>query len=411
MTNKYDEFITDTMKANPSDPGWAALEARLIKLVDEEINPFLRSKGREMEQARHITPDVIERLMDAGLMQLLRPLMFGGIEAPMEVMYRVGRRLGYGDGSVSWVYTVANSHDHTIAMYPKHVQEEYWASARPLAASSFIPTGNAAPADGGFTLNGRWGFCSGIDYCDWIIIGGVAPADANSVPTMRYFLVPTSQCRIVDDWHVSAMRATGSKAVFLDDLFVPAERALTDQEVSENKAPGSGLHPSPMFAAPAWTLQGFSIGAAVSGIARAGFDELLTDFRGRYERKEPMIMGKLGAVQTHFSEVKAMLDCSDMFYESALTETFRQVNETRTVTLERRLQNRRDLSYSVLNAKRAVDILLPMAGARYIAEDKLLQRSWRDVGAASTHPALNWDGPALSGGNVLLGGEPTEPRY
>jgi alkylation response protein AidB-like acyl-CoA dehydrogenase len=296
-------------------------------------------------------------------------------------------------------------------LYPKHVQEEYWASLKPLAASSFIPTGTGAPADGGFTLNGRWGFCSGIDYCDWIIVGAVIPAGANSAPVMRYCLIPTSQCRIVDDWNVSAMRATGSKAIFLDGVFVPADHVLSDAEISEGRAPGVGLHASPTFSAPAWTLQGFSIGAAVTGIARAGFDELREDFRGRYARRDPGIMGKLGAVQMHFTEVSAMLDCSDMFYETALSETFKQVNETRSVTLERRIQNRRDLAYSVLNAKRAVDILLPMAGARYLAEDRLLQRCWRDVGAASTHPALNWDGPALSCGNVLLGGEPTEFRY
>lgn len=375
--------------------------------------PYLQGKSDEIAAARRLPEDVMQRLVDAGLMQLLRPKRFGGQDAPMDLMYRISRLLARGDGSVGWVYAVTNSHDQFIGLYPGQVQEEYWASARPLSASSYAPTGKAVPASGGFTLSGKWSFCSGIDYCDWVVLGavvGMLPGE-KPAPDMRYFLVPLSQLTVVDDWHVMGLRGTGSKSVALDDVFVPDERVLTGMEIATGQTPGAMLHDSPTYRAPVWTLFGFCIAAAATGIVQSAYEDIKVEFAGRASRREPPFEAKKPAVQIHLAEASVLLDCSDMLYNRALIETFDQVNRNGTVSMDLRIRNRRDLSYSVLSALRAGEILMGMAGGRGIVETGRVQRALRDVYGVSVHPGMNWDAPALSFGSVELGGGPTEPYY
>src|SRR5206468_378589 len=52
------------------------------------------------------------------------------------------------------------------------------------------------------------------------------------------------------DWHVSGLRATGSKSVEAHDVFVPEHRALFLKSVQDGTAPGLSLHPQPLYRLP-----------------------------------------------------------------------------------------------------------------------------------------------------------------
>jgi hypothetical protein len=51
-----------------------------------------------------------------------------------------------------------------------------------------------------------------------------------------------------------------------------------------------------------------------------------------------------------------------------------------------------------------------MAVHEHWLEGKRVQGAGRDVNATALHPALTWEGPALSDRSVALGGAPMEPR-
>lgn len=387
-------------------------EAVLLKRA-RALVPYLQGKSEEIALARRMPEEVMQKLVDAGFMELLRPKRFGGVEAPMDLMYKISRILAEGDGSVSWVYVVTNSHDQFIGLYPEAVQAEYWASARPLSASSYAPSGKAVATEGGFNVTGKWSFCSGIDYCDWIVVGaivGMIPGD-QPVPDLRFFLLRTAELEFVDDWHVMGLKGTGSKSVVIDNVFVPDERVLTGAQVGSGQTPGAAIHDSPTYKAPVWTLFGFCIAAAATGIAKAAYEDLKVEFTGRAARREPPFEAKRPAVQMRLAEASALIDCSDMLYNRALEETFDQVNNTGTVAMDLRIRNRRDLSYSVLLARQACELLMGMAGGRALVEGGRVSRALRDTFAVNAHPGMNWDAPALSFGSVELGNGPTEPYY
>ena len=95
-------------------------------------------------------------------------------------------------------------------------------------ATSAAPTGKVAVAPGGYKLNGRWSWCSGLaPPSQWIMIGGLVFREGEDHPDMRLYLVPVSEVKQDDTWYCAGLRATGSNTSVLDDVFVPEHRSVS----------------------------------------------------------------------------------------------------------------------------------------------------------------------------------------
>jgi len=396
------EFVTPTRAAAP--PSAEQLLQRTQRLV-----PSLRERAERIAQTRNMPGDVVQDLQDAQLMELLRPQRFGGQEYGLDLVYRVGRELAKGDGSTGWVYLVTSAHDVLMGLYPAAVQEEYWTSSRPCGASSYSPTGKAAPANGGFVLSGKWSFLSGVDLAGWVLLGAIVGMLENPTrPDLRYFLVPAKDYKIIDDWYVMGLRGTGSKSVVLDDVFVPNQRILTFGDISSGQSPGASVSENPIYRESGWVAIGFSLAAPATGIVQTAYEVAVAELKGRIERRDPILEGKKPAVQMHLAEATALIDTSDLLYLRSFQDTFARMSAGVRLTTEERVRNRRDTCYSVLAARKAADLLLSVGGGRGVSESHPVQRALRDLYAIAAHPAAGWDSPALSFGSVALGGAPTE---
>lgn len=351
----------------------------------------------------------MSELRELGLSQLARPARYGGPDLGMDTIFRIGRTIATGDASVAWVYCVSNSHDHLVGMFPRNVQDEYWASAQPLCASSYMPSGKVTPTDDGFIVTGKWSFCSGIDYCGWIVVGAItmSPGD-QPIPELRFFMLKKSEITLVDDWHVMGLSGTGSKSIAVDNVFIPNERVLRNADVMSGNTPGGAIHPNPLYRVSVWPLFGFSIIAPVTGIARGAFDHVVSEARLKPGTPEPAFDAKRHSTQMHLAEVGALIDAAELLYERGLRETSSLVRAEKDLPVDLRVRNRRDQAYLTGLCRRAVDILMAMSGGRGIREEGVVQRAFRDLYAISAHPGGNWDVASASYGSVLLGGPPTE---
>src|SRR5690606_5007446 len=110
-----------------------------------------------------------------------------------------------------------------------------------LCCSVLAPRTNAEVTDGGFRLTGSWPFSSGCDHASWALLGANVVGESGR-PERYLFLVPMSELTIVDDWHVLGLRATGSKTLKGEKLFVPAHRALRFDLLLSGDTPGSKVH-------------------------------------------------------------------------------------------------------------------------------------------------------------------------
>jgi len=94
---------------------------------------------------------------------------------------------------------------------------------------------------GRLPVTGQWGFATGSRHASWLgcHIPVFAPdgkplLNPNGRPVVRTMVLPKSEARIIDNWHVLGLRGTGSDSYALDDHFVaaglPAPGATTRPE-------------------------------------------------------------------------------------------------------------------------------------------------------------------------------------
>src|SRR5262249_58336563 len=94
-------------------------------------------------------------------------------------------------------------------------------------AGSIRPQGRARRVEGGYRLEGRWNFASGVHHATWLMApcvlwDGDKPACGGSgTPVTRIFWVPARNAEILDTWHVLGLRGSGSHDFTLADVFVP----------------------------------------------------------------------------------------------------------------------------------------------------------------------------------------------
>jgi len=380
------------------------LEDRARSLI-----PYLRRNQPRIHAARAVPADVFARLGEAGLLGVIRPRRFGGLEVGPHAVLRVASLLAQGDGSTAWVYVVLTSHDHLVGLYPQSVHEAVWASQHPACASSYIPTGKAVPVDGGYRVTGKWSFCSGIDHSDWLIVGAVTAADAESAPSLHILLLPKSDVDVIDDWDVCGLVGTGSKSVAISDKFVPDSRVLRNDDVMAGRTPGGAAHSSPLYRSSIWPLFGFSILAPATGIVRGAYEALIAEATERLGAGEPGFTSKKGPLHARIAEAGACLEAAELLFERGARETCGRIMREEPLTPELRVRNRRDQAYVGRLCRQAMDTLMGAAGGRGIRQESGVQRALRDVYAISAHPASSWDSAAASFGSVVTGGPITEP--
>lgn len=395
------------MRAPDDDSSFALerLTERAAKLI-----PRLRERALETTKQRRIPDETIRDLWDADLFYLLKPKKFGGPAVRPDIAFQVADQLGRGDGSAAWVWSVMTIHDLFVALYPEQFQHEYWDKPNTLSASSFAPGGMASPDKGGFRLSGKWSFCSGIDNAEWMFLGAIfgPPSGASPMPDIRYVMVPQRDCKMIDDWDVMGLCGTGSKSIALDNVFVPEHRVLSHAAMAEGTAPGAQVHDGWLYRAPIWTFVPFTISAPANGIARGAFEAFIDEMRSRDTAFDHSAMAKKPGMHLRVAEAGAMIDAGDLLYKRSFRETMDKLEAGETLSLEHRARSRRDQGYSVLLAKRGVEALFTGTGARGLFEKNHIQRAYRDLHAVSGHIVANWDAPAYSYGQIMLGGPPGE---
>lgn len=377
------------------------------ELVDRArtLGAVFRERLKEGEALRRLPDSTVADMKAAGFFDLMKPSRWGGLEVDPGTFFEVQATLAEYCPSSAWVLGVVGIHPWQLALFPERAQDEVWGPDRAvLIASSYMPVGRVTAVEGGFRLSGRWAFSSGIDHCRWVLLGAmVPPPPGQKFPEMRTFLVPSSDFQVLDTWHVSGLRATGSNDVLVVDAFVPDHRThrLLDGYTCQN--PGNVSNPAPLYRLPFGQIFVRAISTTVLGVAQGALDAYQAGVKGAFARLD----GAKLAEETTPREVVARA-----------TVTLRELRRSlhahcdwmmglaeagQPLPVEERLSWRLE---SALSAQRAVDVvetLFHASAARGIALDNPLQRYFQDAQAGRAHYANNPEKPARNLGGTLLG--------
>jgi 3-hydroxy-9,10-secoandrosta-1,3,5(10)-triene-9,17-dione monooxygenase len=244
--------LRDAQRAERTVLDHALTGVRSFRQAVVELIPDVRLRADAAERERRLPAETMASLRKAGLFRAFVPRVYGGDERTLAEVLDLGVELAAGCPSTAWVGTLFAVHNIAACWLEKRGQDEIFADGPDvLVASSVAPVGTLARAEDGFRLKGKWSFSSGIEHASWIMVGAtVRPHSGDAAPDYAFAFVPASHVTLIDDWHVSGLRATGSKSIELKDVFVPQHRVVLLKTVQDGTAPGLALHKQPFYRLP-----------------------------------------------------------------------------------------------------------------------------------------------------------------
>ncbi|HEX4253395.1 MAG TPA: acyl-CoA dehydrogenase family protein [Pseudonocardia sp.] len=364
----------------------------------ERASVLARSLAEETEQRRSLPPELVDELREAGLLRPAVSAALGGLQLPPGVILRAAEMVARGDASAGWCVSINATSSLLSAYLPEKGATEVFGDPRSVAAGVWAPRGAARPVDGGVVVSGKWPFCSAISHSDWLFAGCVlAEPDAapGAAPTLRVLAIPTAELNILDTWHTSGLRGTGSHDSVASDLFVPEHRILSVLE-----GPRAGA--DPLYRFPVFGFFALSIAVAALGNARGAIDELVELAGGKRTLGSSRTLAERSQVQAGVAEGEAALRAARLLVYSAVDDAWRAASGPAPVSDDARVALRLAATHATRTAADVVASMYDLGGASAIYETSPLQRRFRDAHTATAHFQVN---PATYEllGRLLLG--------
>ena len=394
----------------PPEPGLTPDE--IIRRA-EVMRPLLRERQAECEAVRQVSEDTNRRFIEAGFYRILQPRRFGGYEFGLPTFLKVMIAISRGCSDSGWVLALTAGHAFLLASYPEAGQREGFGERGEFRCPGVaIPSGVAVPVDGGYRIKGAWDYASGCDLATHFI-GLSVIQDPNSPAPLGVMmaLFDRDQYQIVDNWHVFGMQGTSSRRVVVEEMFLPAYRAMmvgTATGATVHPRPGSLLHQNPFYRGRVTSMLVSELVAVCVGIGRGALDiyeEILQNkaasfapFRKRADEAE---------FQRHYGEARSLVDTAEaaLFQmASDYIECARREAEEGVPFSEE--QDRRFLQIEqqcVRLCWEAVDLMFRTSGTSAAAKTALLGRYFRNLAVIRTHVTTQKDHTAVNSGRLHFG--------
>ncbi len=373
--------------------------------------PQLRALAGAAEEARRLTPEILALLHDSGLLRFLQPKRWGGMELDFVSVFDLPEIIGRGDASIAWNVGNLAIHHWMLALYDPKAQEEVWGDDPDAVIASGIayPQGRARKVDGGIVLSGHWNFSSGVDSSSWNQLACIV-RDGEKVVDHLMCLLPRTDFEVDDDWQTLGMRATGSKSVKVEEVFVPDYRALSMYTARGGADfPGAKVNPNPLYQVPLGGLGTHCLGGAIIGNAQAALELSIAAVKERSTNYTSVRMRDFQTVQLRTGVAGAKIDMARVSMHNDCLEAQRFAAAGSMPPMADKLRWRRNCALACKLAVEAVDTLHEMAGANGIYTKYPLERLFRDAHTGSAHIGFNWDANMSTWGLTALDGEFSNP--
>jgi alkylation response protein AidB-like acyl-CoA dehydrogenase len=327
---------------------------------------------------------VVEALTAAGFPGCLAPERWGGA-ATFEAVTRAVAAVGEAGASAAWIASLLAYNGRFGAYLPVEGQEEIWAT-RPdtRIVSSMVAAGvEAEPVEGGWTLSGRWLYVSGVEFADWALVSSALPREGDR--SVRVLAIPKDSFTHSNTWSAVGMNATGSHTLVVDRAFVPEYRAFLWDDMRQGilAGPATNVHCAPLFSVNGLTFAAPILGAARGALRLAELhlaDQPSGPRAAARESSRIAFVRAAGEIDAAALLLSRVADTADRGHlEGGLAE-----------------RSHRDSTLAVEILVGAVDRLFRVTGTRGQASSHGMQRIWRDVHAAASHAALQFEPAALA---------------
>ena len=405
-TSEQVPAIKATQPAGQATAGDSPVLRAAIGLAEQ-----IRAASAEIERGRRLPAGIAAAMKDAGVFGMVMPRAWGGLEVDPLTQFRVIEALAMADGSVGWCAMIGCDGGYMTAFLDQDVGRAMYPDLLMATAAAATTTGQAVRVPGGYRVSGRFPFVSGSNHCEWLWLGcvvhenGVARVDGNGVPQTRQCFVRLSECDILDTWHTTGLRGTGSNDVFIRDMFVEEARTFSFQDPALIKRPGP-LYAFPFLfiakgAAPALGVARHAIDAVIESAATKPARRYTVGERieaAKVLRDDVYVQDAVGRAETHLAAARAYyFDVMGDLWVTLLAG--RQPSERQVALFTAAYAHVVGVCVDV------VQLVYKAAGGTAVYQKGPLDRCLRDVLTMNQH-AIGTSRTYEMAGRLLLGLEP-----
>jgi 3-hydroxy-9,10-secoandrosta-1,3,5(10)-triene-9,17-dione monooxygenase len=378
--------------------------AELIERARRMI-PALKARAKQATAQHKIPDETIAEMQTAGFFRILQPKRWGGFEMHPNVFFEVQKLLAEGCMSTGWVYGVVGGHPYEMALFHDEAQHEVWGKDDSvLVASSYQPVGKVERAENGFYLSGRWGFSSGTDHCQWVLLGAmIPPAKEGDPPDMRTFLVPRTDYKIEYTWDTFGLQGTGSQDIVVERSFIPEYRTHKAIDGFLCKNPGQAENAAPLYRLPWAQLFLRLVSTAALGGTRAAVKAAVEIAQSRISTNTGKASKADPILQTAIATAYAQLDEMEVVLRRNFDVAMATVTAGEELAMDQRQLYRFQSASVVRRCADLVDALVPLLGGRAIYMTSPIVQPWLDLNAARAHVANDPNNMAPDLVNGLMG--------
>ena len=349
-----------------------------------ELAPEITARAAEIEAARRLPPDLVERLKSIGLFRMFVPRSHGGLELDLPAGLDVMKALTRLDGSVGWLAIVAGVGGlFAAAARPELYQQIYQDGPDVAICGSSQPAGTAERVADGYRIKGRWPFASSCTHADWI--GGFCVVTDRGKPVpgpqgkplVRVVLLPARDWEIEDTWHAAGLKGTGSHHITLRETSVP-DIHVFDVDAAPRLS-------GPLYQALRQWLP-LLHGTFSVGLAEGTVDDLLAlAHTGRQQLYAPAPMRESEIFQYELGRISADLRAAQAFHEVQVASHWRRALSGTLNDPDLMVEGARSAAWLATTCVGIADACFALAGSSAVYDSSPLQRRLRDLHVGAQH--------------------------
>lgn len=356
---------------------------------------------------------VIQAIKAAQIADLWKPKAYGGLGADLKSYNEIIRTVSRYNITAGWLTYFYSIHEVWVGYMEPEGRDKVFNDGG-LVADVLAPVGQVERVGDTYKLSGQWNFASGVLDAGWIGLGAVTQLPDGDAPEYCIFVLPVSDCEIIENWDVMGMRGTGSNGVLVKNLTIPSHMILPAGRVLGTGKPMGGNYDAaePIYRMP---FLPFFAGFFPT-VALGGAERIVEEFQKRTENRVRVFTGNSSAVSTS-SAPRVLAELKMRFFEmEGLVNRYQtQLEDWLAKDQITNTDEEKAMMFGLRGAiaKCAVDIAMQatqMLGGTALYKGDPVELFTRDLIVLSSHGSHLYEDAMTTYGGALFGG-PAHPVW
>jgi alkylation response protein AidB-like acyl-CoA dehydrogenase len=274
------------------------------------------------------------------------------------------------------------------------------------SAGSAWPSGRAERIAGGYRVTGQWAFGSGVTHADVVMLNcvlyenGAPVRKARGTPVTCALLTQASNVEVIDNWHTTGLKGTGSCDYRVKDLFV-AERFLCS------------MHPPARRPGVLWqSSRNFlpKVAGVPLGAARAAIDYAVNAIENRVEMPSGRPYKNTGRIQSVIAEAEMILAAARSYLFFAMEREWKRLEKNEQPTITERADAWLSRVNAAQSARQIIRMVYDLLGSTSIYSQRTpLDQLLRDAETFCQHIVAQRKTLEMAGAMLLKADGPQFP--